>query len=608
MKSIIKHCLVGIGMVYGMHPLMAQCVQSCSLYNVYSINYSVYPQSGNLIYLGDDDTSALVPIGFNFNFYCQNHSAVKVCSNGFISFAQAPFTPSLTPYAQQLPDPNQPNAVIAFNWNDLDPTAGGLISYTTIGISPNQRFIVTYTNIPLWSYGGSNSGQIVLNEIDNSIEIHVGNVINNGWLTHTEGIENSNGNSGLTVSGRNLTLWNASNSSHKWQKAIVGLPPQAISGNTLLCMGQSTAFSVSPVPGLLNYSWTLPGGGWQGSGTSSILQATAGLSGTISVSANYTCGSSLPATISVSVNPSPLINLLGISPSTVCSGQPLTLSMSGSSNYTVMPGNYSGISPITFTPVSSQVYSIYATSVNGCTTTMPPTANVPLIPTPTLNLSSGTLCLGQSFNLNPQGGINYTLTSPFSIVTPSATGLYSYTLTGSAANNCTANAFSQLTVVPSPQINASATRTLICLKEFTGLFVGGASNYTWSNGYFGNSQSVNPSVTTLYTVSGANAYGCLNTATVIVQVQTCQSISFESLSSEPQILLVHDMQGTQWIKGSQEITNLTYLFSDLNGKTCLMGSLESAQINCNMLYPGVYIVKLFKNLQGVSCQRILLYK
>ena len=149
---------------------------------------------------------------------------------------------------------------------------------------------------------------------------------------------------------------------------------------------------------------------------------------------------------------------------------------------------------------------------------------------------------------------------------------------------------------------------LICLKEFTGLFVGGASSYTWSNGYFGNSQSVNPSVTTLYTVSGANAYGCLNTATVIVQVQTCQSISFESLSSEPQILLVHDMQGTQWIKGSQEITNLTYLFSDLNGKTCLMGSLESAQINCNMLYPGVYIVKLFKNLQGISCQRILLYK
>lgn len=597
--------LVCFILVFFIHLLKSQCVQSCSVYNLSSIVYSVYPNTGNYVYLGDDDTSAAIPIGFNFNFYCQNYNTVKVCSNGFITFSGLPFTTSLSPYAQQLPDSAQPNAVIAFNWNDLDPTAGGLITYTTIGNSPNQKFIVTYTNIPLWSYGGSNSGQIVLNELDNSIEVHIGNALNNGWLTHSEGIENGNGSSGLSVSGRNLSLWTASNSSHKWQKQIIGTAPVSILGNTMVCNGQVHTYSCTLMPGALSYSWSLPGGGWGFSGNSNVITTTAGVSGQLSVSTNYTCGNSATQTLSVTVLPQPLISILGVSPPVVCAGQLLTLSMSGSVlGYTVLPVNISGNSPVSFIPLGSAVYSVYGTSSNGCTTTLPPTANVQVLPSPSISVSSGSICLGQQFNLNPSGATSYTFSSPFAIVNPSFTGTYQYTVTGTGSSSCSSSAISTLIVQPSPTVMAQASRSLICIKESCAVLAGGAVSYTWSNGFVGNTQTLSPLSSSVYSVIGQNIFGCTHSASVVIQVQSCLNIQTHKVSQ----LLIYPQPALHriCIDMDTDASNLyTYTITDNTGKVMQAGKLAYKELDLDFSDQGVFQIHIYKNENQYLSGKIL---
>jgi hypothetical protein len=77
--------------------------------------------------------------------------------------------------------------------------------------------------------------------------------------------------------------------------------PGTISGNTSPAQGSSQTYSIADVSGATSYTWSLPAG-WTGSSTSSSINATVGSSGgTLSVTANNTCGSSTARNLSVSV-------------------------------------------------------------------------------------------------------------------------------------------------------------------------------------------------------------------------------------------------------------------------------------------------------------------
>jgi hypothetical protein len=85
--------------------------------------------------------------------------------------------------------------------------------------------------------------------------------------------------------------------------SVTALPaqPGAITGETSVCQGSSQTYNISPVSGATTYTWTLPSG-WSGSSASTSITATAGATGgTISVTANNSCGTSTPGTLSVSV-------------------------------------------------------------------------------------------------------------------------------------------------------------------------------------------------------------------------------------------------------------------------------------------------------------------
>ena len=98
--------------------------------------------------------------------------------------------------------------------------------------------------------------------------------------------------------------------------------------------------------------------------------------------------------------------------------------------------------------------------------------------------------------------------------TTAKTVLYSYTLT-----NGSCVTYYQVSVVVKPNQSLTVTGpNLICQGDQTVITAHGLTTYSWSTAVFASSITVSPMVTTVYTVSGTNSYGCfcLRQATVTI--------------------------------------------------------------------------------------------
>ncbi|MFN6943519.1 MAG: PKD domain-containing protein [Cytophagaceae bacterium] len=99
--------------------------------------------------------------------------------------------------------------------------------------------------------------------------------------------------------------------------------PGSISGETSLCGGTVSLYSIDPVPGALSYTWSLPDGATinAGSGTNSIEVLMGNSSGTVTVSPVYTCPTILSSEVDVTINPIPSEAGDISGPSTACEGE-----------------------------------------------------------------------------------------------------------------------------------------------------------------------------------------------------------------------------------------------------------------------------------------------
>lgn len=179
----------------------------------YTVNqsgtYSPISQSSpTSVTLTDDQLSGALPIGFSFVFYGNTYSSFYLSSNGFISFDPAAGAGCCT--GQVLPNAAQPNNLIAFAWEDLNPNLGGNISYSTVGSSPNRILVVQYTNIQHYGSGNPVTSQVLLYEGSNYIEIHTTSMPSDGG-SHTMGIENAAGTQAVSVTNRNSSSWSVTN-------------------------------------------------------------------------------------------------------------------------------------------------------------------------------------------------------------------------------------------------------------------------------------------------------------------------------------------------------------------------------------------------------------
>lgn len=138
--------------------------------------------------------------------------------------------------------------------------------------------------------------------------------------------------------------------------------------------------------------------------------------------------------------------------------------------------------------------------------------------------SPSAICTGSSAIISAQGiATNYTW-SPGGANTPtisvSPTSTTAYSVTGSYSNFCTSSATVNIIVMQLPNITAVSSPTAICLGGTVALSAGGASTYTWDTNATGQTIVETPGATTIYTVTGSTAAGCINSNTVEVTVNS----------------------------------------------------------------------------------------
>ncbi len=154
----------------------------------------------------DDGVWNNIPIPFAFKFYDTTYNTISVSTNGLLSFNPFPNSISGCCNGQAIPDASYINAYIGVGHNDLNASASGLIAYTTLGSAPNRQFIIRFANVPFHNAQSSSSvvyNTIVLNESDNSIEMHINQIkAEEGKLT-TVGIESPDGMQASVIADRN---------------------------------------------------------------------------------------------------------------------------------------------------------------------------------------------------------------------------------------------------------------------------------------------------------------------------------------------------------------------------------------------------------------------
>ncbi len=168
-------------------------------YNYSTIPLNAGPTTGTAISLADDGASGAITIGFPFQFYGNTYNQLYVSPNGFVSFVQ-PVPTDYTPEALPSCNTGTPQSAIMACWQDFNPGTGGSVTYTTTGVAPNRRFIISWNNVPFFGTdcpGLNSSFQIQLFETTNIIQIHVINkpacatLWNTGWVMGLMGANSS---------------------------------------------------------------------------------------------------------------------------------------------------------------------------------------------------------------------------------------------------------------------------------------------------------------------------------------------------------------------------------------------------------------------------------
>lgn len=206
--------------VHASHP----DIRKTNTYLVENISYAPVATPGaTTLSLTDDHFSSAVPIGFSFCFYEQTYTNAYISDNGHLTFnslysgqsASFDTKTALPFYNSTFPD----NGIFS-PFMDNKPTGGAAITYATLGTAPFRKFVVTWSNMPLFGAtcsGGTSTYQVILYETTNRIECHITNKTGcDGDATNyrnfaTLGIQSTGASSYAVAPGRNASIWTASN-------------------------------------------------------------------------------------------------------------------------------------------------------------------------------------------------------------------------------------------------------------------------------------------------------------------------------------------------------------------------------------------------------------
>jgi gliding motility-associated-like protein len=219
---------------------------------------------------------------------------------------------------------------------------------------------------------------------------------------------------------------------------------------------------------------------------------------------------------------------------TICNGAPIGLSVTGGLDYTWTPAGElddpTSANP-TATPTGTTTFTV-STTLGTCIDSAQVTVDV-APPVPAEADPDTEICVGESVALSASGGVSYawvpgsSLSDP-TVQNPTATPAFStlYTVTVTDAFGCTGTDTALITVRPLPEAIARPDTVSCPGRELT-LAAGGGGDgglYAWSPSTGLDDPTAQFPVYTVgtttqtFTVTVTNAFGCINTADVTVDV------------------------------------------------------------------------------------------
>jgi hypothetical protein len=395
--------------------------------------------------------------------------------------------------------------------------------------------------------------------------------------------------------------------------------PGTISGSVTICSGNTPSYSVAAVAGATAYTWSLPSG-WTGSSTTNIINTTASAtSGSITVSANNVCGSSVVQTLSVTVNTTPSTPSAISGSITICSGNTPSYSITtvaGATSYNwTLPSGWTGSSStnVINTTASANSGNITVSATNMCGTSALQTLSVTVntIPaTPGSISGSVTICSGNTPSYSVAtvaGAASYNWSLPAGWTGSSATNIINATasansgnVTVSASNMCGTSAVQTLsvTVNTTPATPGSISGvTSKCsgspASNYSIVAVTGATSYTWSLpiGWTGSSAtniiSATPGSSGIFTVTATNACGTSAQQTLSVTINALPIIGVNSgsICSGSSFTIVPSGASTYTIQGGSAVVSpgstTSYTVIGTSTAGCISSGFATSNVTVN---------------------------
>ena len=220
---------------------------------------------------------------------------------------------------------------------------------------------------------------------------------------------------------------------------------------------------------------------------------------------------------SVDVIVNPLPNVLANSTGNqVCQGTTVALFGTGAATYTWDNGVQNGVSFAP--PVGLSNYKVIGTDLNGCTNQDEIAIQAFSLPSINPVSSDNIVCAGETVTLTGAEAQSYNWNNGVTNGVPfiPALGVNSYIVTGVDGNSCSSSDTIQVTVNPLPNVLANTTSIAVCEGESITLFGSGASTYVWTNGAIDGDSLFPVLGLNVYTVTGIDVNGCINSDTVAV--------------------------------------------------------------------------------------------
>jgi hypothetical protein len=237
---------------------------------------------------------------------------------------------------------------------------------------------------------------------------------------------------------------------------------------------------------------------------------------------------------------------------------------------------------VTANPSTTTLYTVTATSAQGCTANQ--TYNMEVNPLPVISISGSTTAC-DSVVLTASGGVSYLWSggSTPTAATNKFTTSGNYNVTVTSSNGCTATQSVSVTVNNSPVIGIVGNTTACSSVTLT---ASGGSTYSWSGGSTPGAATNTFTVSGNYTVTTTAANGCTASQTVNVTVHPLPT--FPSITGFPATAIClgnsASLSANAFVPPTGGSNNIGYLSGTSPGGGAMNNNLFMTRINTTTTY------------------------